>query len=81
MRQQQRAALGERGGMQEEFVEVDAMLRLNSSKTSISDPFGLRRETAFGNSLVDAVSFHFPSQWSRDVHCKKKQKVSLVPLV
>jgi hypothetical protein len=58
--------------MQEEFVEVDVAPRLNSSKTSISDPFGLRRETAFGNSLADSVSFHFLYQWSRDVELQEK---------
>jgi hypothetical protein len=67
--------------MKEEFVEVETMQRLNSSQPSISDPFGLRREAAFGNSLEDAVSFHFPSQWSRDVALQKKVEYPLVPPV
>lgn len=41
-------------------------LRLNGSRTSRSDPFGLCEAEAFGNSLADSVSFRFPSSQNLD---------------
>ncbi len=55
------------------FVEVDAMPRLNRFHTSRSDPFGLFRAAALGNSLMDAICFRFQSRWSLDVALQKSR--------
>ena len=52
-----------RGGTRK---KVEGLTESGRGLTSQNDPIGLSQAEAFGNSLVDSVSFRFPSWLSLD---------------